>query len=89
MASVVNTEMPVVPIPPPFEFITLRFSYKEAQALLEITGFIGGPADTSLRRLFSDRSDSIREILSEAGVKPGDFKVEGAVYFLPPSLTKR
>lgn len=63
--------------------VLIHLSYEEAQWLLHVTGFIGGPAPTTPRRLFSDSDSSLARLLTNMGVvKSMTVHSTGSLYFV-------
>jgi hypothetical protein len=70
---------PALPVPPPAYVLTL--SQKEAQALLDLTWYIGGPI-RGPRGYFNDNPHSICEVLQRAGLVHRLDNCNGVVTFL-------
>lgn len=88
MAKVQATEVEV-PQPPVYETqYVLTLSREEAEALMYVANRVGGDASKTLRKVFSDRKDSIFEQLRAAGIPalydPQDEVLSGHLRFYYP-----
>lgn len=86
MKAEISTNIQVVQVRQKVEEVTLTLSRNEAETLLSITDYIGGPPGS--RRSFLNGRNGLSKVLSDAlGMKPSetdafeDIEVAGGIYF--------